>query len=170
VTFTFFAEKAPRYALFWIPAFVYFAVGPLTASWQQKWIRYGQVVVILALLTGYSRFGWVYQPPFVAGYGSLVKQMMQANGPIVVLFDGNLGADFISHVRQLDTQRRCTVLRKELYATRWMNSYGRVELVHTQSQIADLINRYGVRFIVVEEGVPFTDGAPSLVEGGGRRM
>src|SRR5208337_3401159 len=38
VTMSLLNQKEPRYIVFWLPAFVYFAVGPLTAKPAGEWL------------------------------------------------------------------------------------------------------------------------------------
>lgn len=156
ITFTPLAQKSPRYCLFWLPPFVYFAAGPLVMHFRRRWLRPLQVVAIAVLLAAYTWSAWTYRPPYVAGYAPVVSRMMQAKGPVVTLFDGNLGADFIFHVRASDPERRCIVLRKELYVTRWMSQYGKQELLHSSGQLENLVRSYGIRYVVVEDGIPLT--------------
>ena len=71
---------------------------------------------------------------------------MSATKGGVVLFDGDLAANFIFYMRADDPRRRFVVLRKALYVTEVMAQFGSAELIHSQDELATLLNQYGIQY------------------------
>jgi dolichyl-phosphate-mannose-protein mannosyltransferase len=151
ITFSFFAGKEARYIIYWLPAFVFFAVGPWTS---QLWKGRSRVVAtaLVILLVGQSVwFAWRYERPYISGYAAAARQLTKIASPGVILFDGDLPANFIFFMRAFDPSRRFIIMRKALYVERVMKEYGSIELLHSSDEIRDLLKRYGIRFIVVSQ-------------------
>jgi len=151
LTFTFIGLKESRYILYWLPAFVYFAAGLLTRFFRKPPLRLmagAAAIVVLAMSLGSA---WAFHRPFVSGYDSVAKTIIQLDRPGVVLFDGPLAGNFIFFMRANDPQRRYVVLRKALYVYRIKESGGSVELIHNREQLEGLIRNNGVRFVVLSD-------------------
>jgi hypothetical protein len=153
LTFTFIGHKEARYAIYWIPPFLYFAAGCLTCFFRTPVMRVVATVAALCVLAGVLASAWRFQRPYVSGYAAAAERVVEEKAGIV-LYDGYLPGDFIFFVRSGDAGRRFMVLRKALYADRIKKSGGTVELVHSEQEIKDLMGRYGIRFVVVTEGEP----------------
>jgi len=154
LTFTLIGHKESRYALYWIPAFAYFAVGPLVGyfrKWQLRIAGRAAAFVLIGTSLGYA---WTFQRPYVSGYQPVAEKVTEISKSGVVLLDGPLPGNFIFFLRANDAQRHFVVLRKALYATRLKPSGATIELVHSADEIQQLIHAYGIRFFVVSEGVP----------------
>ena len=154
LTFTLIGHKEARYALYWIPPVIYFAVGPLVGYFRKPALRMASVCASLLLLGTSLAYAWSFQRPYVSGYELVAERVAQASKSGIVLFDGPLPGNFIFFLRANDPERHFVVLRKALYATRLKPSGGAVELVHNADEIDRLIHAYGIRFFVVSEGVP----------------
>ncbi len=154
VTFTMIGHKEPRYAMYWIPPFTYFALGPLIAYFRKRALRIAGAVAAIFLVGSSVVFAWSFQRPYIAGYEPVAQRVTQINKAGVILYDGPLPGNFIFFVRANDPGRHFVVLRKALYATRLKQSGGSVELVHSPEEIEQLIRSYGIRFFVVSEGTP----------------
>ena len=155
VTMTSFAGKEPRYMIYWLPPFVYFAVCPLTVRYRALWIRAMQVAAVSALLVIHMRSGWAYQRPYVSGYAALadyVTHQSQESG--IILYDAGLHENFIFFLRTYDPARRFVVMRKALYAVRIVQERGSRELLYNASQLQGLIKRYGIKYIIVSDNSP----------------
>ena len=155
VTMTSFAGKEPRYMIYWLPPFVYFAVCPLTVKYRALWIRAVQVAAVSALLVIHMRSGWAYQRPYVSGYAALadyVTHQSQESG--IILYDAGLHENFIFFLRTYDPARRFVVMRKALYAVRIVQERGSRELLYNASQLQGLIKRYGIKYIIVSDNSP----------------
>jgi Dolichyl-phosphate-mannose-protein mannosyltransferase len=151
LTFSLLAQKDPRYIIYWIPAFVFLAIGCLTSAAlprAAKWLS----VPLLAALVGYQTWGaWHYHRPYTVGYEAVARRLMQDGNPGFILFDGELHGDLVFYIRAYDPERRSVVLRKSLYVTRVMQEYGSKELVHSRAEVENLLSEYGVRYVVVED-------------------
>jgi len=154
VTYLIIGTKTTRYMVYWLPAFVFFAVGPLTSPVLPKRIRAGTALVALALAGGYGWIGWTYERPYVTGYRTLASDVLNNSDGGVVLFDGDLEANFIFFMRAMDPHRRFVILRKALYVTSVMPQFESVELVHSTGDIEDILDQYGIRYVAVESNTP----------------
>src|SRR5205823_2696237 len=96
VSFSFLGQKAPRYVLYWIPAFVFFAVGPLTSRGPLRWLT---VPVLATLLAFQGWRAWQYQRPYVSGYEAAAHRLMEHGDPGFILFDGEVHANLVFYVR-----------------------------------------------------------------------
>ncbi len=158
VAFTPIAIKEPRYILSWVPPFVYFAIGPWASKpvwrwrWRRHWLRPVAVAVITALVVSEAWAGWRYQRPYVSGYATAASELVAENKPGIVLYDGDLSANFCFFLRAADPARRYVLMRKGLYAVNESKQFGSAELVTTRQGIEQVLARYGIRFIIVDNG------------------
>ncbi len=145
------AGKEPRYILYWLPPFVYFAVSPITVKFRALWTRPVLAAVIVLLLVTHAWSGWAFERPYLSGYEALARRLTQSDRGGIVLFDGDLGANFMFYLRTLDPARRWIVMRKALYVTRNAKEFGSRELVKSQTGLQDLMREYGIKYVLVEE-------------------
>jgi hypothetical protein len=149
LTLTVVGVKATRYAIYWIPPFIYFAVAPLSALRDR--LRVGASIVMSGVLAMLIFSSWFYERPYVSGYAASARRITEMSKSGFILFDGDLPANFIFFVRLYDPGHRFFVLRKALYTGQIMPEYGESELLHTEQDLNDLMTRYGIRFVVVSE-------------------
>jgi len=152
VTFTLIAQKDSRYILFWLPPFLYFAVGPFTCAKIPARLRPLSAVTMIAILALQVSSAWSFQRPYVSGYESLARRVMDSGNPGIILYDASLPANFIFYMRAFDPGKHSITLRKSLYATRIMIEYGNVELLHSRADLEKLIFGYGIKYVVVDNG------------------
>jgi Dolichyl-phosphate-mannose-protein mannosyltransferase len=152
LTLTIVGVKATRYAIYWIPPFIYFAVAPLSALRGR--LRVGAWIVMAGLLATTIVSSWRYERPYISGYAASARRITEMSKSGFILFDGDLPANFIFFVRRYDAGHHFFVLRKALYTGQIMAQYGKVELLHSEQDLNDLIARYGIRFVVVSEKTP----------------
>ena len=150
ITFTLISHKEARYCFYWIPAFVYFAVGPLTANWRVKPVRILGVALAAALLSRSLASAWLYQRPYVAGYEALARQIIQGQSGII-LFDAELPGNFIFFLHKFDPGRHFVVLRKSLWVVRIKRTGGEEELVHNDQQLLEVMKDQGVKYVVISD-------------------
>ena len=148
LTFSLIIHHEPRYTIYWIPAFVYFAIGPVTAQGSRVF-RLASQLAVLGVSASLLFSAWSYRPPYVEGYARVADRIVQFEHSGVILFDGPLAGDFIFYLRRLDPHEQFVVLRKSLYVGDIVDKYGSVELLHNSSDVLQLIKRYGIRFILV---------------------
>jgi hypothetical protein len=158
LTLSFLAARDPRYIVYWIPPLIYFAVSPLFRSGETGRSRLvAGAIAGCFLLFAYIPSAWTTTRPLVAGYEAMVQSIVQRDkSGGIILFDGDGPADFIFYLRAADPGRRYVVLRKALYATRIIKQFGSAELIQTSDEMEQLIDGYGIRYIVVSE-VPIFD-------------
>ena len=152
LAFSFLRDKDPRFAIYWIPAFLLLIIGPLTSSAVPRRARIITVPVLALLIAHETWVAWHFQREYVSGYEPIARKIMENGRPGFVLFDGQLPGNFVFYVRTLDPKRECVVLRKVLYATLIGKSIGSVEFVHDRAELVRLLSLYGVRYIVVDNG------------------
>jgi hypothetical protein len=148
LTMSFLSTKEPRYMVYWLPAFVCFAVGPLTAKPAGEWLPGLRACAVLGVSVTCFWSAWTYQRPFVSGYETAARRVIEHEGSGFVLFDGDLPGNFIFFMRSLDPARRFFVLRKALYLFDKSTP-----VITTRAELKDLIDRYGIKSIVISENV-----------------
>jgi hypothetical protein len=149
LTFTVIGHKEARYALYWIPAFLYFAGGLLTNDrlWLagRKWKAAAAGVLVATTLIS----AWRYQRPRVEGYAAAARWITATGKSGVILYEANLPGNFIFFVRANDPGRKFVVLRKALYTNRLKRQGGRDQLIRSRESLQDMIRRSGVRFFLI---------------------
>jgi hypothetical protein len=164
ITFTVIGHKAPRYAIYWIPPFLYFALGPLIHYFRKPALRTAGAVAAVFLAGTGVIYGWSYHRPYVSGYEPVVQRVTQMSRSGVILYDAPLPGNFIFFLRAGDSGRHFVVLRKALYTTQINPTGGApVELIRSPQQIEELIHAYGIRFFVVSEGTPLKFNSQAIL-------
>lgn len=151
ITFTLIAHKETRYSFYWIPPFTYFAVGPLTAPWRIKAARILGRVAAVALLCSSLSAARQYQRPYLAGYETLARKVVENSQSGVILFDAELPGNFIFFLHKFDPGRHFVVLRKSLWVMPIKRSGGAEELVHNEQQLLDVMRNQGVKYVVISD-------------------
>jgi hypothetical protein len=140
--------KEPRYIIYWLPAFVFFAAAPLTAKLPGNWLRRLRLAAALGLLAFCFRPAWTFERPMVSGYEAAARRVIQQEHGGLVLYDGDLPGNFIFFMRSLDPARRFIILRKSLY-----EFDARTPFITTRAELQDFVVRYGIRCIVISENI-----------------
>ncbi len=151
LTFTVLAGKETRYILYWLPPYMYFASGLLTAAWGPRWKRVAGGALALLLVSWQFVGAWRFERPYVTGYEATAQLVVEKAGSGILLFDGELPGNFTFFVRKFDQQRHFVVMRKALYASRISKVFGHEELVKSEADILHIIRTYGIRFLVVSD-------------------
>lgn len=151
LTLTVIPHKEPRYVLYWVPALTYFVVGPLTAKWQVPTVRFAAAAVAALVVVYVAVMGWRYQRPYMSGYAPVAHRIVEASKSGVILFEAPLPANFIFFLRDLDEQRHFMVLRKALWTERIVSRYGEEEFAKTPDDVRDIIEKDGIKYIVVSD-------------------
>lgn len=147
------SNKMPRYIIYWIPPLVYFAVAPLTLkTGRWRWFRAGYAVVVIGLLVPMGVSAWAYQRPSVSGYRALAHRLVEEKRGIV-LADVMLPGDLDFFMGASDQGRNFIINRKALFVTRNLRQYGTVELAHTDQDVRGIVQRSGIQYVVVEQGM-----------------
>ncbi|MGB9233568.1 MAG: glycosyltransferase family 39 protein [Terriglobales bacterium] len=163
LTFTAIPHKEPRYALYWIPALAYFAVGPLTAKWRVPAVRVAAGALALLVLANSIIVGWRYERPTLSGYAPVARRIVETSKSGVILFEARLPANFIFFLRNLDPDRHYLVLRKALWSVRIVSRYGEEEFAKTPDDVRDVIAKNGIKYVVVSDLPPQVQAETSLL-------
>jgi hypothetical protein len=163
VTFSFFGQREPRFAIYWFPPLVYFAVGLLTQFFQQSRLRMAMRGVAALLVAMLAIPAWSQQRPYISGYRDVASQLVNQYHSGIVLFDGRVPGNFVFYMRALDPKRHFVVLRKSLYADDIRPGQRSEELLHNREELADFFRRDGIRFVVVSESVPLRFGVQRIL-------
>jgi hypothetical protein len=154
LTFTFFGQRETRFAIYWFPPLVFFAVGLLTQFFQAARLRLIMRGAAAALVLSLAMPAWSQQRPYISGYKDVAARLINTYHAGIVLFDGRVPGNFIFYMRALDPQRHFLVLRKSLYANNVRPGDQSQEFLHSPEDVAELFRRDGVRFVVVSENAP----------------
>jgi hypothetical protein len=153
VFFSYVVAKLPRYTIFWIPAFLLFAVLPLYFMRHSK----GKHVVgsiLMAVIICYQ-VSQVYSrtPYYATGYKEAAKYVLSKSKSPTVFFDGGFEALFVYFMRALDPNRSMYVLRgrKTLSSSVLRTNIGLEVHATSALDIKDIFDRYGLEYIVVEK-------------------
>lgn len=163
VTFTFFAQSAPRFTIYWLPPVVYFAVGFLTQFFRVRTLRLaarGAAVLLVGVLTARA---WGYQREYIAGYKDAAAELVGTYHTGIVLFDGLVPGNFVFYMRAQDPHRQFIVLRKSLYVSDIRADETSEELLHSREEILRLLAGDGVRFVVILDPTPIRFNAQRVL-------
>ena len=163
LTFTFFGQREPRFAIYWFPPLVYFAVGLLTDFFHEPKLRRAMRGAAALLVAVIALPAWSQQRPYISGYKDIASQLVNQYHAGIVLFDGRVPGNFIFYMRSLDPERHFVVLRKSLYADDIRPGQNSEELLHNREQLQDVFRRDGVRFVVVSENTPLRFGVQRIL-------
>jgi hypothetical protein len=163
VTMTAISLKDPRYVMYWLPPFLYFAVAPLVRLAKVRILRLAVLAVVLMVVAASVGAAWRHQRPYISGYAAAAQRLIQARDSNLVLFDGVLPGNFVFFMRSSDPERRFIVIRKALAAKEIKTSIGFVELLKKTAEIEDYIESYGIKYIAVDEGAPLEFPAQGLL-------
>jgi hypothetical protein len=153
LTFSWFAQREPRFAIYWFPPLVYFAVGSITRFFRAGGLRIAMRAAAALLIVILLIPAWRYQRPYISGYKEAASRIVKGYDSGIILFDGPVPGNFVFFVRALDPGRRFAILRKVLYADDIRPGAGSEELLHSKEQVAEALRQYGVRFAVVSQNL-----------------
>jgi hypothetical protein len=154
LTFTFFGQKESRFAIYWFPPLVYFAVGLLTQFFRIPKLKLAMRTVAGLLVIGMALSAWGRERPYISGYKDVASHLVKTYHAGIVLFDGRVPGNFVFYMRALDPKRHFLILRKSLYADDIRPGKNTEELLHGKQELLDLFRRDGIRFVVVLENTP----------------
>jgi len=157
--FTYLAGKNPRYPIFWIPGFCFFAVLPVhylsqhLGRVEQPRYRIALSIFLLSVVgyqiyLNYNR----YAPQYATGYDQAARFVLEHSQSPTVFFDGYNNGYFTYFMRALDPERSMYVLRGDkLLTSTSIGGYRWLE-IHAESQadIQAILDNYGIEYVVVE--------------------
>jgi hypothetical protein len=152
-TFSWFGQREPRFAVYWLPPLVYFAVGFMTKFFRIEPLRLAMRVAAGALVVILLIPALRYQRPYISGYKETASRVVKSYDSGIILFDGPVPGNFVFFLRALDPGRRFVVLRKVLYAEDIRQGADSEELLHSKEEILKALREYGVRVAVVSQSL-----------------
>jgi hypothetical protein len=153
LTFSWFGQKEARFAIYWFPPLVYFAVGLLTQSFKAPRLRIAMRAAAAGLVALLAVPAWSQQRPYISGYKDVASHLVNQYHAGIVLFDGPVPGNFVFFMRALDPGRHFLILRKLLYADDIRPGDSTEELLNSEQELSDIFRRDGIRFAVVSENL-----------------
>jgi hypothetical protein len=153
LTFSWFGQKEARFAIYWFPPLVYFAVGLLTQSFKIPRLRIAMRAAAAGLVALLAVPAWSQQRPYISGYKDVASHLVNQYHAGIVLFDGPVPGNFVFFMRALDPGRHFLILRKLLYADDIRPGDSTEELLNSEQELSDVFRRDGIRFAVVSENL-----------------
>ncbi len=153
VFFTLIAVSSSRYTIFLVFPLVFFAVLAIARGLPSK------IAPCVALVFAVASFSYtlVTKPvPYVSGYRAAAHYVCSMAPPdSVVMFSGQRDGSFIFNVKSMPECKNLTVIRSDkllLKVAIDRQLFGVQELGVTEDKFREMIERYGVRYVVVEPG------------------
>jgi hypothetical protein len=153
VLFSYFSIKEPRYIFFMVPPFCLLATLLISILRLQFKKVEVSAIVLLSLFVFQFTLAYAQDKPYISGYEEAARYVTHHSKGEVIFFDGRHDGNFIFHLRRHDLEKTMLVLRgdKILYAYRTLKAYGVVEYVHTYEEIYNLLSKYRVRYVILED-------------------
>lgn len=153
LTFSWFGQREARFAVYWFPPLVYFAVGLITRFFKEGPLKVAMRAAAALLIVILVIPGWRYHRPYISGYKEAASRIVKSYNSGIILFDGPVPGNFVFFVRALDPARRFVTLRKVLYVDDIRPSAVSEELLHSKEDVVGVLRQYGVRFAVVSQNL-----------------
>ena len=157
LTFTIISVKIPRYAIYWIPAFCFFAalgVFEIAHALSER-INSGKVIpYVLCALPVIFQIGTTFPIHIyhVSGYEAAARYVLKHSRSPVLFFNGMGNGQFSFFVRKLDPEKRFMILRgQKIISTSLIhNDHHMTVYLHNIKEIHNELQRMGVQYAVVE--------------------
>lgn len=128
------------------------AVWPIMI-YKNKIIRWGMIIFVLIICAyqGFLSYNQTYS--YVNGYEYAAKYVMDNYKGKTILFSGYYDGNFIFNVRKHDNDKKAIVLRDSKILVSWsvFREWGYRSYVNTEEDIYKILNKYGTKYIVVED-------------------
>ncbi len=141
-----------RYAFLWMPPFAVLAAYGLMAAWREgrpRWLALALAAVLVVPVTVRAVRS---EPPWITGHEQAAQFVAALDGGAAVLIDGAWDGDFVFFSRQYDPRRRLVLRGSKMLYT--FASYRDVQfrnLIESDQELFDFLQRYAVRYVVVED-------------------
>lgn len=150
------AAKEPRYFFFALPPLAMWA-----ASCSGIYLgRLSVGAVVTAFVAGLLLVSaWRSPPARLPRYDAAVSALLNCGDPDLVLIDGVRDGQFVVDAYLNPAARdRLVPIRasKLLYARPSRERFGLTEFVHSPADVLQLLDRYGIRYVVMESALPRT--------------
>lgn len=141
-----------RYAIGCVPGFCLLAA--TVAAWPEgPAIRRAASILLIVVVAIQTVVSAQVRPVGVTGYATAARWVLEHTSAPTVLFEGPFDTGYFAFfLRKYDTQHRLVMLRADkLFATSLMGWHGVVSRIDNPDQIDPILQRYGTRYVVVEE-------------------
>lgn len=144
--------EPPRYAIYWVPALAILAAS-VVAGTPRRAARWVLLVLLGTALGLQARTGARQRLVGGGGYEEAARFVLASSPGPTVLFSGDVDTGFFSFfVRKHDPARQLVVLRSDKVLTTSRNARVSVEdRIERREQIYDVLRRFGVRYVVLED-------------------
>jgi hypothetical protein len=153
IFFTLINGRNPRYTVFWLPAFGFFA-GYLLCQLRSYFAPKYVGIAVTALLSFNIVQSFAMLPREVVGMPAAADFVLQNSKSKVVMIDSYINAHFIYAMRQKDPKRQFWVIRSDKVLSisdiRPVPS-NVTAFAHSINDIKDILLKHGIRYLVVEK-------------------
>lgn len=153
IAFSILGEAVARYGIYVVPAISLIAVWFIN-SIRHKKILHGVTISLISFICFYQ-VKTAYSTPrlYTKGYEEAAKHVINNTQGHTILFSGVHNGNFIFFVRKYDFEKRAVVLRasKILFSMSVYKEWGYVSHVKSREDIYNLLNKYGTKYIVIED-------------------
>lgn len=146
------AGDTKRYCIYAVPAIALLAVWTVAVIKNNVFRRL--MITLISIICLYQGFlSYNQMQNYVYGYKEAAKYVMDNYGGKTVLFGGYYDGNFIFNVRKYDKDKKTIVLRDSKILATWSvyPEWGYRSYVNTKEDIYAILNKYGTRYIVVED-------------------
>ncbi len=151
-------EDFKRCCIYVIPAIASLAIWPIII-YKNKIFRWSMttLVLIICAYQGSLSYNQVYY--HASGYKEAAKYVMDNYDGKTILFGGYYDGNFIFNVRKYDKDRKAIVLRDSKILSNWSvyQKWGHCSYVSCESDIYEILNKYGTKYIVIEDKDVFNE-------------
>jgi hypothetical protein len=143
--------QVPRYAIYWIPVFCFFAATTIDLFRNFLWKIF--IVSVFVVIIGYQFIAtFRAKPNFTVGYEEAARYLIENKKGEMVLYSGIYDTGyFIFFIRKHNPDNDLIVLRADkILATSKMDRIVE-EKIRKREEIYDILNRYGISYIVLED-------------------
>jgi 4-amino-4-deoxy-L-arabinose transferase-like glycosyltransferase len=95
LTFSWFGQREARFAVYWFPPLVYFAVGLITRFFRGSRVRTAMRAAATLLIVILVIPAWRYQRPYISGYKDAAARIVKSYDSGIILFDGPAPGNFV---------------------------------------------------------------------------
>jgi hypothetical protein len=141
-----------RYAIYAIPAYCLCGAALLASTQGRRRLLVISAALVVAGATQLTRASSVH-PAGASGYEGAAELVLTDRTAPTVLYSASVDTGyFVFFVRKNDPERRLVVLRSDkLLTTSLMANLSEEDLIQSREEIYTLLDRYGTRFVVIED-------------------
>jgi len=142
-----------RYGMALVPPSIILSMLCLSLVSRVSRAKYVVNVVVAGLVAIHMVPGTVWASRDVRGFGEVAGFVAEDRSCVSVLYDGYFDSNFVLNMRVEDPVRRVFVFRasKVVFSTKMIPALGYRELIAEEKEFYDLLEQYGIKYVVQEE-------------------